>query len=79
MRPDDRIAPWYHPSEMILGRVLKALEGEFPRDSYQIITKVGKYGPNASQVVYDAESVEASVERSLKRLGTDYLDVVCEW
>lgn len=72
------LAPWYHPSEIILGRVFKAIEAEFPRESYTLITKVGKYGPKVQYHTYDAASVKASVERSLKRMNTSYLDAVCE-
>ncbi|KJE01371.1 galactose dehydrogenase [Cryptococcus gattii NT-10] len=67
-------SPWYHPSEIILGNALAALD--HPRASYHIITKVGKYGPNSSDHTYSPEVVKASVERSLRRLKTDYLDAV---
>lgn len=70
------LAPWYHPSEIILGNALAALD--HPRASYHIITKVGKYGPNSSDHTYSPEVVKASVERSLRRLKTDYLDAVCK-
>ncbi|OXM77301.1 galactose dehydrogenase [Cryptococcus neoformans Bt63] len=67
-------SPWYHPSEIILGNALAALD--YPRGSYRIITKVGKYGPNSSDHTYDPKVVQASVERSLRRLKTNYLDAV---
>ncbi|WVR07820.1 hypothetical protein IAU60_004863 [Kwoniella sp. DSM 27419] len=67
-------SPWYHPSEIILGNVLRALD--YPRGSYHLITKVGKYGPNSRDHHFDAETVRKSVERSLRRMNTDYLDVV---
>ncbi|WWD19481.1 hypothetical protein CI109_103941 [Kwoniella shandongensis] len=67
-------SPWYHPSEIILGNALSALE--YKRHEYTLITKVGKYGPNSRDHTYSSEVVRASVERSLKRLNTDYLDVV---
>ena len=54
------------------------LRDEFPRSSYTLITKVGKYGSEVGEHQYDPATIRASVERSLKRLGTDYLDVVCE-
>ena len=69
----------YHPSEIVLGRALALVEKEFPRAGYTLITKVGKYGKKVGDHVYDPATIRASVERSLKRLGTDYLDVVCEW
>jgi D-arabinose 1-dehydrogenase len=70
-------APFYHPSELVLGRALSLLENEFPRNSYTLITKVGKYGAKVREHDYEPATIRASVERSLKRLGTDYLDVVC--
>lgn len=74
-------APSYYPSEVILGKALKALAEEFPRESYQIITKVGKYGPNLADHVLDLEGemTRKCVERSLRRMHTDYLDTVCEF
>lgn len=63
----------------MLGRVFERLKDEYPRKSYQIITKLGKYGPKVQHHTYDADSVRSSVERSLKRLRTDYLDVVCAY
>ncbi|WWC71838.1 uncharacterized protein I206_105797 [Kwoniella pini CBS 10737] len=67
-------SPWYHPSEIILGEVFKALN--YPRESYHLITKVGKYGPNSKDHRFDPDTIRKSVERSLKRMNTDYLDVV---
>ena len=61
-----------------MSQALKRLSAEFPRSSYQIITKVGKYGPFADQHIFDAETTRKSIERSLKRFNTDYLDAVCE-
>lgn len=61
-----------------MGHCLRALAAEYPRESYQIITKVGKYGPEAKDHVYEPDVVKRSVERSLRRLGTSYLDVVCQ-
>lgn len=54
------------------------MRDEFPRESYTLITKTGKYGGKVKDHIYDAETTMKSVERSLKRLHTDYLDVVCE-
>jgi aryl-alcohol dehydrogenase-like predicted oxidoreductase len=61
-----------------MGRCLEAIRDEFPRESYQLITKAGKYGFNTDFVNYNRDTTLASVERSLKRLKTDYLDIVCE-
>ena len=33
-------SPYYGPSEIVLGGILKALKGEFPRDSYKLVTEV---------------------------------------
>ncbi|BEI90139.1 uncharacterized protein CcaverHIS019_0302090 [Cutaneotrichosporon cavernicola] len=69
-------APHYHPSEIILGHSLAALRDEYPRESYAIITKAGKYGPHVADHDYSPKVIKASVERSLRRLQTLYLDVV---
>ncbi|TXT11113.1 hypothetical protein VHUM_01864 [Vanrija humicola] len=69
-------APYYHPSEIVLGNALHTLADEFPRESYTLITKVSKFGPAIANHVFEADAVRKSVERSLKRLRTDYLDVV---
>ncbi|OCF74151.1 galactose dehydrogenase [Kwoniella mangroviensis CBS 8886] len=67
-------SPWYHPSEIVLGQIFKSLD--YPRGSYHLITKVGKYGPNSRDHHFDPETITKSVKRSLKRMNTDYLDVV---
>ncbi|KAK8853070.1 hypothetical protein IAR55_003771 [Kwoniella newhampshirensis] len=67
-------SPWYHPSEIVLGNALSALK--YQRHEYTLITKVGKYGPSSRDHTYAADAVRASVDRSLKRLKTDYLDIV---
>lgn len=71
-------AAWYHPSEIILGNCLKALKEEWPRETYELISKVGKYGSGPADHTYERGTVRRCVERSLRRLGTDYLDAVCE-
>ncbi|EIN10333.1 Aldo/keto reductase [Punctularia strigosozonata HHB-11173 SS5] len=65
---------YYGPSEIVLGTVLKSLEAEFPRLSYKIMTKCGRYGP--WDFDYSPATIRASVMRSLERLNTPYLDVV---
>ncbi|KAI5959393.1 uncharacterized protein KGF55_005370 [Candida pseudojiufengensis] len=67
-------SPYYGPSEELLGSALKNLSTEFPRDSYFICTKVGRIKLN--EFDYSPSNVKFSVERSLKRLNTNYLDVV---
>lgn len=69
-------APHYHPSEILLGKALYALRDEFPRDSYSIITKCGKFSPMKRDHVLDTDLTRACVQRSLNRFKTDYLDVV---
>ncbi|KAI0829347.1 Aldo/keto reductase [Trametes gibbosa] len=67
---------YYGPSEIILGTALKVLELEYPRSSYKLITKCGRYGLSQAEFDYSPATVRASVKRSLERLHTDYLDTV---
>ena len=60
----------YGGSERILGEALHGV----PRDSYHLVTK-WSYHSNGG-VGRDAAAFEASVERSLNRLRTDYVDVM---
>lgn len=57
-------------SEMLLGRVLP----EFPRESYTLCTKLGRYAP--SHFDFSAKRVEESIDISLERMKVDHLDVV---
>ncbi|KAK0527128.1 hypothetical protein OC835_005077, partial [Tilletia horrida] len=68
-------SPYYHPSEFILGRVLKALRPEFPRESYFLLTKCGRYGPEKHHFDYSPARVRRSILHSCDVLGTRYLDV----
>jgi D-arabinose 1-dehydrogenase len=69
-------SPYYGPSESLLGAALAqpTVAANFPRESYHILTKVGRVG--ASEFDYSPEWVRYSVQRSCERLNTDYLDVV---
>ncbi|CAG8630174.1 4735_t:CDS:2 [Funneliformis caledonium] len=67
-------SPYYGDSENILGSALYNLREEFPRSSYYIFTKVGRYG--LKDFDYTAKRIRQSVEESCRRLHTDYLDVV---
>jgi D-arabinose 1-dehydrogenase len=84
---------FYGVSEIVLGTVLKALEPEFPRESYKLVscrartrmirqltsykmTKCGRYGQTKVDFDYSPTAVRASVQRSLRRLNTSYLDAV---
>ncbi|KDN50910.1 hypothetical protein RSAG8_00539, partial [Rhizoctonia solani AG-8 WAC10335] len=67
---------YYGTSEIVLGAILRALADEFPRESYKIATKCGRYGGLAEDFDYARGTIRKSVQRSLERLGTSYLDVV---
>ncbi|GAA5922308.1 D-arabinose 1-dehydrogenase (NAD(P)(+)) ARA2 [Sporobolomyces koalae] len=69
-------SPYYTTSETVLGKVFPKLADEFPRESYQIITKIGRYGRTKADFDYSPERVRASVKRSMELMGTDYLDGV---
>ncbi|KAL0089359.1 NADP-dependent oxidoreductase domain-containing protein [Phycomyces blakesleeanus] len=69
-------SPYYGHSEFLLGDALNELKEEFPRSSYYIATKVGRYGYFAKDFDYSSERVKKSVEESMRRMHTDYLDIV---
>lgn len=69
-------SPYYGNSEYILGDALLELRNEFPRDHYYLATKIGRYGYTVKDFDYSAKRVYESVEESMKRMHTDYLDVV---
>lgn len=64
-------AACYFDSEEKIGR---ALAGR-PRDSYHLFTKCG-HASGLPHEDWTPELVEASIERSLRRLKTDYVDLV---
>ncbi|WP_120994234.1 aldo/keto reductase [Stutzerimonas urumqiensis] len=65
-------APAYGNSEERLGHLLR---GE--REAWVIVSKVGEeFEDGQSRFDFSAAHTRHSVERSLKRLGTDYLDLV---
>jgi len=65
-------APAYGDSEARLGKLLKN-----QRQDWLIASKVGEEFVNGqSHYDFSPEHVQYSVERSLKRLGTDYLDLL---
>lgn len=65
-------APAYGLSEERIGRAIG-----HRRDEFVLSTKVGEtFAAGVSTYDYSASSVKASVERSLRRLKTDYLDIV---
>ncbi|PWA03054.1 hypothetical protein BB558_000787 [Smittium angustum] len=69
-------SPYYGNSETVVGNALEELKDEFPRNTYMISTKVGRYGYSKKDFDYSAERVRASVLESLEKLKTNYLDFV---
>ncbi|CAI7662120.1 unnamed protein product [Penicillium crustosum] len=69
-------SPYYGPAEELLGRALatETVQTNFPRETYHILTKVGRIA--GSSFDYSPQWIRHSVQRSLQRLHTDYLDVV---
>ncbi|KAL9602795.1 MAG: hypothetical protein Q9219_001638 [cf. Caloplaca sp. 3 TL-2023] len=69
-------SPYYGPAEDLLGAALHTpfVHRNFPRQDYFLLTKVGRI--NGDEFDYSASWVRHSVQRSLERLHTDYLDVV---
>ncbi len=67
-------APAYGSSEERLGRLLPNVA---PRDRWVLCTKAGEsFTDGVSSYDFTPEAVTASVERSLRRLRTDVLDIV---
>lgn len=65
-------APDYGPSEEMIGKAIAGRRGE-----YILATKCGcPVAEGASGHVYTPENIVAAVEQSLRRMRTDYLDVV---
>lgn len=65
-------APAYGCSEQRLGKLLTG-----PRHDWVIVSKAGEiFDGKHSQFDFSADHIKMSVERSLKRLKTDYLDVL---
>lgn len=69
-------SPYYGPSEELLGKALSTphVLAHYPRSSYHLITKVGRIA--IAEFDYSPEWVRYSIQRSLQRLHTAYLDVV---
>lgn len=66
------VAPYYGmtTAETALGKAL----APFDRSSYHLATKIGRYGDKEWD--FSADATKRSVEASLKRLGTDHIDVI---
>lgn len=69
-------SPYYGDSEVLLGQALHHLAAEdiYQRSQCILMTKVGRI--SAREFDYSSQWVRKSVERSLQRLDTTYLDVV---
>src|SRR5439155_8817691 len=67
------VSPYYGRTlaEERLGR---ALEGR--RDKVVLATKCGRYGKDVDECDYSAARVTASIDESLQRLRTDYVDLL---
>ena len=57
-------------SETVLGKALR----DIPRDRYFLSTKTGKY--SNTDFDYRYERIMQEVEKSMKRLGVDYIDIL---
>ncbi|KAL4981594.1 Aldo/keto reductase [Aspergillus falconensis] len=69
-------SPYYEPSEQLMGKALASPEvsSRYAREDYTLMTKVDRISPD--EFNYSPDWIRHSVKRSLKRLGTSYLDVV---
>lgn len=69
-------SPYYGPAEELLGRALSSevVRSDFARESYFLVTKVGRIA--ASSFDYSPPWIRYSIQRSLRRLHTNYLDLV---
>ncbi|WP_310832005.1 aldo/keto reductase [Paenibacillus pedocola] len=66
------VSPYYGlmKAETVLGEALQTV----PRDRYIISTKAGRYGQD--EFDFSKKRVIRSAEESMRRLGTDYLDIL---
>ncbi|KAL9060213.1 MAG: hypothetical protein Q9162_000827 [Coniocarpon cinnabarinum] len=69
-------SPYYGPAEVLLGEAFttKEIRASYPRDNYFILSKVGRVA--GDEFDYSPGWIKQSIERSLQRLRTQYLDVV---
>ncbi|KAL4864270.1 hypothetical protein BDV12DRAFT_176480 [Aspergillus spectabilis] len=69
-------SPYYDPSEHLLGEALASPEvsRKYSRSDYMLMTKVGRI--SVDKFDYSPAWVRQSVQNSLERLGTTYLDAV---
>jgi aryl-alcohol dehydrogenase-like predicted oxidoreductase len=66
------VSPYYGltKAETVLGKAVKQVQ----RDQLILATKVGRYGENTFN--FSAERITKSVDESLSRLQTDYIDII---
>jgi aryl-alcohol dehydrogenase-like predicted oxidoreductase len=66
------VSPYYGltKAETVLGKAIQSVQ----RDRFFLSTKAGRYG--ADQFDFSKQRILASVEESLQRLHTDYLDIL---
>ncbi|MBD2869220.1 aldo/keto reductase [Paenibacillus arenilitoris] len=66
------VSPYYGltKAETVLGKAMAGL----PREKLILSTKAGRYG--ADEFDFSGRRILASVEESLERLGTDYIDIL---
>lgn len=66
------VSPYYGltKAETVLGKAIKGLS----RDKFLLSTKVGRYGEDIFD--FSAKRIFASIEESLARLNTDYVDLL---
>ncbi|AZN39757.1 aldo/keto reductase [Paenibacillus albus] len=66
------VSPYYGDTkaEAVLGKAISQLS----RDQFYLSTKAGRYGMD--QFDYSGARIEASLEESLRRLNTDYVDIL---
>ncbi|MBB6734750.1 aldo/keto reductase [Cohnella zeiphila] len=66
------VSPYYGltKAETVLGKAIK----EIPRDSFYLSTKAGRYGTDHFD--FSSKRIVASLEESLQRLNTDYVDIL---
>jgi len=61
-------------SEKNLGIILNKLKDEFPRNEYYLCTKIGRYRDDYFD--FSPKKIKTSIEESLNRLQTDYIDIM---
>ena len=61
-------------SETNVGLCLRELSGDHPRNGYYLCTKMGRY--SGDHFDFSGKMVEESIQHSMERLQTDYLDLV---